>query len=141
MTDDGDVRDLLTRYSECAYAKDVDQFMTMYAPDVRIFDLWGSWELIGSDAWRDGIAGWFGSLGDDRVVVDFDDVDVCVSGDLATVAAMVGYSGETATGERVRQMANRLTWVLNRVDGAWRVIHEHTSAPVEMDSGIVILAR
>jgi uncharacterized protein (TIGR02246 family) len=141
MTENDDVLDLLTRYSESAYEKDVDRFMTMYAPDVRIFDLWGSWESIGADAWRDGIAGWFGSLGEDRVVVEFDDVDVSASGDLATVTAMVGYSGENATGERIREMTNRLTWVLKRTDGEWRVVHEHTSAPVEMDSGKVILAR
>jgi uncharacterized protein (TIGR02246 family) len=136
-----DVHSLLAVYSESAYAKDVDRFMTMYAEDVRIFDLWGKWEILGASEWRQGIAGWFGSLGDDRVVVDFDSVAVDVSGDLAALTAMIEYSAESHSGERLRQMANRLTWVLKRVDGAWLVIHEHTSAPVDDASGKVILAR
>jgi uncharacterized protein (TIGR02246 family) len=141
MTDEDDVRALLTVYRESAYAKDVARFMTMYAEGVRVFDLWGSWEVTGAAAWGEGIAGWFGSLGDDRVVVDFDDIAVSVGGDLAAVSAMVGYSAESASGERVRQMTNRLTWVLARTDGGWRVTHEHTSAPVDDATGKVILAR
>jgi uncharacterized protein (TIGR02246 family) len=141
MADSDDVLELLTVYKESAYAKDVDRFMTMYADDVRVFDLWGSWESTGASAWREGISGWFGSLGDELVLVDFDDVDVSVGGDLASLTAFVDYSAESAAGERVRQMTNRLTWVIARTDGAWRVTHEHTSAPVNDATGTVILER
>jgi uncharacterized protein (TIGR02246 family) len=141
VTDEDDVRALLTVYSESAYAKDVDRFMTMYADGVRVFDLWGSWEIAGAVSWRESIAGWFGSLGDESVVADFDDIDVSASGDLAALTAMVGYSAESASGDRVRQMTNRLSWVIARTDGRWRVIHEHTSAPVGMETGKVILER
>ena len=141
MPDNDDVRALLGVYSESAYAKDVDRFMTMYADDVRIFDLWGTWVISGAAGWRDGISGWFGSLGEERVVVDFEDVAVTESGDLASLTAMVAYSAESASGDRIRQMTNRLTWVLSRSDEAWRVVHEHTSAPVDDASGKVILER
>ena len=136
-----DVSELLTVYSESAYAKDIDRFMTNYADDVRVFDLWGSWEIRGAATWREGIAGWFDSLGDDRVVVEFDDVEVAVSGELATLSAFVTYSAEAASGERIRQMTNRLSWTLSWQDGAWRVTHEHTSAPVDPETGKVMLSR
>jgi len=136
-----DVSELLTVYSESAYAKDIDRFMTNYADDVRVFDLWGSWEIRGAATWREGITGWFDSLGDDRVVVEFDDVEVAVSGELATLSAFVTYSAEAASGERIRQMTNRLSWTLSRQDGAWRVTHEHTSAPVDAETGKVMLSR
>ena len=141
MTDTDDVRSLLAVYSESALAKDVDRFMTIYADDVRIFDLWGTWQISGVSAWRHGITAWFGSVGDDLVVVDFDDVAISVGGDLAALTAMIEYSAQTPAGERVRQMANRLTWVLARTDASWRVIHEHTSAPVDDATGTVILQR
>ena len=141
MTDEDDVRALLSIYSESALAKDVDRFMTMYATDVRVFDLWGSWELAGVAPWRDQIAEWFGSLGDERTIADFDSIEVSVGGDLATLTAMVDYSAESPSGERVRQMTNRLTWVLARTDGTWQVTHEHTSAPADVDTGKVILER
>ena len=136
-----DVSSLLTVYSEAAYAKDVDRFMTNYSADVRVFDLWGSWEIRGAASWRQGIAGWFDSLGEDRVVVEFDDVDVALSGDLAALSAFVAYSAESASGDRIRQMTNRLSWTLSRQSGAWRVTHEHTSAPVDPETGKVMLSR
>jgi len=141
MNDSDDVRALLAVYSEAAHAKDVDRFMTMYAPGVRVFDLWGRWEVVGASVWRESITGWFGSLDDDRVVVEFEGVEVSVGGDLAAVTAMVGYSADSPAGERIRQMTNRLTWVLERADDMWRVTHEHTSAPVDDATGAVILAR
>jgi len=141
MTDHDDVQALLTRYKESAYQKDIDAFMSIYSEGVRIFDLWGAWQSVGASAWREGITGWFDSLGDGRVVVDFSEVEISVDGALAAVSAMVEYSGESSTGVIEREMANRLTWVLGRIDGDWLVAHEHTSAPVDMQSGKVILSR
>ena len=38
-------------------------------------------------------------------------------------------------------MNNRLTWILRKEpDGAWKIVHEHTSAPVG-DEGKVQLRR
>jgi len=141
VTDHDDVVALLGRYSDSAYRKDVEAFMSMYASEVRVFDLWGSWEVKGASSWRDGIAGWFESLGAGRVVCEFTDVEVFTGGDLAALSAMIQYSGESPEGAIEREMANRLTWTLTRVNGVWRVIHEHTSAPVDMGSSKVILAR
>jgi ketosteroid isomerase-like protein len=37
---------------------------------------------------------------------------------------------------------NRLTWVLRKTpEGAWKVIHEHASAPVDVGTGKVTLQR
>jgi ketosteroid isomerase-like protein len=39
-------------------------------------------------------------------------------------------------------MNNRLTWALHKsADGTWKVVHEHTSSPVEMATGKVDLKR
>ena len=38
-------------------------------------------------------------------------------------------------------MNNRLTWGLRKTHGTWKVVHEHTSAPVDMSTGKVDLAR
>jgi ketosteroid isomerase-like protein len=31
-------------------------------------------------------------------------------------------------------MRNRLTWVLRERDGAWKVVHEHTSVPLDFET-------
>ena len=68
------VHEALARYSAAAYDKNVDAFVSLYADDVHVFDMWNSWELRGIGAWRDMAVGWFSSLGDERVVVSASDV-------------------------------------------------------------------
>ena len=38
-------------------------------------------------------------------------------------------------------MQNRLTWALVRRGYAWKIVHEHTSAPVDHATGKVVLKR
>jgi uncharacterized protein (TIGR02246 family) len=136
-----EVESLLDAYRDAVDAKDVDAFVAIFADDVRVFDMWGTWSHDGIDAWREMTEGWFGSLGDERVRVDFDDVQTTVGEDVAVLSAFVTFAGLSADGEELRSMNNRLTWGLRTVDGTWKVVHEHTSAPVEMATGKVDLRR
>ena len=61
--------------------------------------------------------------------------------DVAAVSAFTTFAAVTPTGEKLRSMNNRLTWVLRKdADGAWKIAHEHTSAPAG-DGGKVQLQR
>ena len=139
------VSDVLTpicdAYRDAVLHKDVDAFVALYAADVRIFDLWETWSYDGRDAWRRAVAGWFGSLGDERVAVSFDDVRVTVRGDLAIAHAFVTYRNLAADGAPGRAMQNRLSWTLVRAEDRWSIVHEHTSAPVAPATGKVVLQR
>jgi ketosteroid isomerase-like protein len=108
---------------------------------VRVFDMWGAWSHDGIDTWREMAEGWFGSLGDERVRVEFDDVQTTVGEDVAVLSAFVTFAGLSADGNELRSMNNRLTWGLRKTAGTWKVVHEHTSAPVEMATGKVDLKR
>jgi uncharacterized protein (TIGR02246 family) len=136
-----EVESLLDAYRDAVDAKDVDAFVAIFADDVLVFDMWGTWSHDGIDAWREMAEGWFGSLGDERVRVDFDDVQTTVGEDVAVLSAFVTFAGLSADGEELRSMNNRLTWGLRTVDGTWKVVHEHTSAPVEIATGKVDLRR
>jgi len=136
-----DVGSLLEAYREAVHAKDVDAFVAIFADDVRVFDMWGAWSHDGLDAWREMAEAWFGSLGDERVRVEFDDVQTTVGEDVAVLSAFVTFAGLSADGNELRSMNNRLTWGLRKTAGTWKVVHEHTSAPVEMATGKVDLKR
>ena len=136
-----DVGSLLEAYREAVHAKDVDAFVAIFADDVRVFDMWGAWSHDGIDAWREMAEAWFGSLGDERVRVEFDDVQTTVGEDVAVLSAFVTFAGLSADGNELRSMNNRLTWGLRKTAGTWKVVHEHTSAPVEMATGKVDLKR
>ena len=136
-----DPKEVLDAYKAAVYAKDVDAFMALYDQDVRIFDLWGEWVYDGPEAWRGMATGWFSSVGTDTVVVEMDDVKIIHSGDIAITHAFVTYKGVSAEGKDLRAMQSRHTWVFKQKDGAWKIVHEHSSAPVDRESSKVILQR
>jgi ketosteroid isomerase-like protein len=135
------MQEMLDAYAVAVRAKDVDAFLGLYADDVRTFDLWERWSYDGPEAWRGMVTEWFGSLGDDLVAVEFDEVRSEVGHDVAAVSAFTTYRRLSPAGEELRSMNNRLTWVLRKAgDGSWKIVHEHTSAPAG-DEGRVQLRR
>jgi uncharacterized protein (TIGR02246 family) len=133
---------MLESYAAAVRAKDVDAFLDLYADDARNFDLWNEWSYDGKAELRGMVAEWFGSLGDDEeVAVEWDDVRAEAGTDVAALSAFLTYSAVSSTGEKLRSMNNRLTWVLrNEGDGSWKIVHEHTSAPAG-EGGKVQLRR
>ena len=128
-------------YRDAVFVKDVDAFVALYDREVRVFDLWGVWSYDGIDAWRGMVSGWFASLGAERVAVVFSDERVHVHDDLAIVHAMVTYRSLDVEGREQRAMLNRLTWALKRTGDAWKIVHEHTSAPVDFETAKAMLSR
>lgn len=135
MTDaDHPVRHLLAGYQAAVLAKDVEAFVALYADDVLIYELWGSWthDLA---SWRAMAKGWFEFLGDERSVVEATDVDLTASADMALLTASLTYRAVDAGGKELRSLDNRLSWVARQRGGRWQVVHEHTSVPLSHDTG------
>ena len=142
MTDRDEIEAILDRYRTAVYTKDVDAFIGLYDEDTRVFDLWGRWLYRGSAEWRKPAEEWFGSLGTERSSPEFHDVQFEIGNDVASVHAFITYKGLSADGKELRSMDNRITWVLRKQgDGAWKIIHEHTSAPADFETGKVTLRR
>ena len=133
---------MLDSYAAAVRAKDVEAFVGLYADDVRTFDLWSEWSYDGKPAFREMVTEWFGSLPDDEVVaVEFDEIRTQAGEDVAAVSAFTTFAAVTTDGTELRSMNNRLTWILRKdADGAWKIAHEHTSAPAG-DEGKVQLRR
>jgi uncharacterized protein (TIGR02246 family) len=140
-TADVPVQRMLDSYTAAVFARDVDAFVALYDDDVRVFDLWAVWSFDGRDAWRNAVAGWFGSLGAERVVVDVSEVRTTVADDLAIAHAVVTFKSMSADGSALHAMQNRFTWALRRKEGAWKIIHEHSSAPIDAGTMKVLLQR
>jgi ketosteroid isomerase-like protein len=122
---------VLDRYAAAVRAKDVAAYMALYDDDVRVFDLWADWSLHGIKAWRDLTVDWFASLGSEYVVVSAADTNASASGDLAIGHAFLTYSAFSAEGQRLRWLSNRITVGLRRSGEAWKIIHQHTSSPID----------
>jgi uncharacterized protein (TIGR02246 family) len=129
------VTTLFENYTSAVLAKDVDAFLELYAHDTLVFDSWGYWELAGVDAWRSMVQMWFESLDDKLCEARFTEVVATVRDDVAFAHAAVRYAEKTASGETVDSMMNRMTVTLEKRDGEWKITHEHTSMPLDMETG------
>jgi ketosteroid isomerase-like protein len=132
---------VLASYAAAVLAKDIDAFMRLYDPRVRVFDAWGVWSYEGADAWQRAVEGWFTSLRSERVRVSFDDVEHAGGRELAIVTAIVTYAVVSPEGETLRAMQNRLTWALRTSGHVPRIVHEHTSPPIDFEHTTAILQR
>ncbi len=135
------VMQALGAYRSAVHAKDVDALAALYADDVRVFDMWGEWQYDGLDAWRGMASGWFGSLGDERVVVDFADVRAFGNAGLVVGHAFATYAAVDAQGATLRSLVNRFSVTLRRDADAWKIVHEHSSSPLDFATAKAILQR
>lgn len=136
-----EVEALFETYKNAVFQKDVEAFTALFDEKVRVFDIWVLWTYDGLAAWRDMAKDWFSSLGTDRVVVTFDDIQIETDGGLATATAYVRFAAISEKGEELRYLENRLTWVARKKDGTWVIIHQHTSSPIDFKTMKVILKR
>ena len=142
MRDHASIEEMLEQYKAAAYAKDVDAFVGLFDENVRVFDMWGRWSFDDASEWRESVTQWFKSVGDDRIGVEFDDVQTVVGDSVAAASAFVTFRGLSPDGQERRSMNNRLSWVLRKTEnGEWKVVHEHSSAPVDPETAKVRLQR
>ncbi|MGM9490781.1 YybH family protein [Ideonella sp. YS5] len=132
---------IIETYRSAVYAKDAAALMRLYDPKVRVFDAWGVWSYENAEAWQRTVESWFGSLGQERVKVTFDDVIVTDARESAIVSAIVTYASVSPEGTALRAMQNRLTWGLKTSGHVLRIVHEHTSAPIGFEDQKAILQR
>ena len=135
------IQRVMGSYQAAVLAKDVEALMRLYHPTVRVFDTWGVWLYPDAPSWRTAVEGWFTSLGAEKVRVSFSEVQTTAEQSLATVSAIVTYAAESAGGEQLRSMQNRITWILRETGHVLRIVHEHTSAPIGFEDFKAILTR
>ena len=135
-----ELQSLFDRYKQTVYQKDAEAFLDLFDENVRVLDMW-AWTYDGLAAWREMVTGWFANLGADRDVVTFDDVRIQQSGDMAVASAIARFAAVSEKGEELRFLQNRLTWVARQQNGVWKIIHEHSSGPVDGSTMKVLLHR
>jgi ketosteroid isomerase-like protein len=136
-----EIHRIIESYQAAVFARDAEDFMRIYHPMVRVFDAWAVWSYEGAPAWRAAVEGWFSSLGTERVSASFSELQSTADHDVIVISAIVTYAAQSAQGEPLRSMQNRMTWVLRDSEHGFQIVHEHTSAPLAFDDAKAILTR
>ncbi len=132
MNDKDPILAVMAGYKQAVYEKNVEAFLALYDESVTVFDMWGpQWVCQGIRAWGEMARDWLGSLGSERVVVEFDDLQVRQTLEMATVTAYVTYTAVSGDGTTLRSLQNRMTCTLEKRSGPWLITHEHTSGPID----------
>jgi ketosteroid isomerase-like protein len=124
-------RDILDNYSHFVRNKDYEGFIGQYAPNLINYDLWQAATYNTISSWQKNINKWFDDLGDEYVTVTFRDITVYESRNTAFLHGIMTYEGHSKEGDVLRAMDNRLSWGLIYLEREWKIVHEHTSLPID----------
>lgn len=133
-----EVQDVLDTYKSAIYEQDSNKFLSLYNSDIHIFDSWNTWESKGIAAWKENVAEWFNGLGKENILlqVHFNDVVIEEGAAAAFVHCAVTFAAhDEDSGETLREMTNRFTFGLKKISESWSIVHEHSSLPIDMDTG------
>ncbi len=127
--------DFFSLYKDALLRKDGAQMKGLYHEDITMFDLWDDFSLRGESAVGAMIDGWFDSIADERVDVDFSDLQVIGDGDAAFGNGYTEFKAYDGEGQVLRRMRERITVCLIREGERWYVVNQHTSVPIKLETG------
>lgn len=130
---------VLDFYKAAVYEKDANKFLSIYDSSARVFDTWGVWVFESRESRRSVIENWFESLNQERVLVNFSDIKLTESDELAVLTTIGSYAAISIDGVELRSMQNRFTWALKLIDSQWKIVHEHTSVPIGNDLTAILV--
>ena len=132
-TDEAEILALIDSMTEAVYRKDAPGFAAEFAGDAAICNLapplvHRGVDLAEKQAWFDSWA--------TPIEIEARDFTVSASGDVAFAHGYMQMSGRKHGAEHGVNFWMRETLGLERKDGAWRIVHEHTSVPFYMDGSL-----
>lgn len=121
------IRTLIDRWSEAVRNEDLATIRADHDANILMFDVPPPFLSRGIDAY---MATWqlFFSNVEKPVAFNFEDVEVTAGSDVAFATAKGKCINIDRTGKR-EPLEFRLTMGLKKIDGEWRVMHEHHSLP------------
>jgi ketosteroid isomerase-like protein len=132
-TDKAAIRAIIEAVNQAHHDKDAAAITAQYAQDAVIADLSPPLTHIGIDAaqkaaWLDT---WEGPV--ERLSRDF---HIEVSGDLAFCRGFFQLAGTPKSLGEPISFWMRATVCLRRIEGRWKIVHEHESVPFYMDGSL-----
>ena len=103
----------------------------LYHDNVMIYDMWGQGFQSGINSWSAVVKEWFGSLGNEKVKVEFENREVHEGEQIGFANALIIYQAMSIENAVIRSMKNRITVGFVKENGQWKVRHQHTSAPID----------
>ncbi len=134
-TVENEIRALVEAWHTTVTGGDLDRIMAFYDDDVVAFDAIATLQFVGAAAYREHWAQCLQFMGEGSIVLH--SVTVQASDDLAVAWFIDRCSGPNEQGE-MESGYTRGTACYRRQGDGWRIVHEHFSMPIDMQTGKAI---
>lgn len=125
--DEAEIRRLIAAWSAALEAKDVEALTADYLPDTVLYDAIPPYKTVGKAAIREAWANCLPYF-PETFKSEHRDITIHVSGDIALVHGLHHFV-PTPADDPSGQTWMRISVCYRRIDGKWKVVHEHISVP------------
>jgi ketosteroid isomerase-like protein len=132
------IRQRFDKLAEAIRAADLDGVMPIYAPDIVTYDVQSPLRRFGAEGKRKNWVDVF-TLFQPPLNCEFRDLTITANGDMAFVTSLNRIGGTMRNGNASSGFWVRFTACLRRIDGDWLIVHDHASAPLDVQSGRALL--
>ena len=131
------IQTLLEERAAAVRSGDLDRLMTVVAPDAVLYDALATLQRTGRTAIREKtnewLSGYTGPIG-----YEIRNLQILSGGDVAVCHYLYRITGTMQDGQQVDMWLRSTLGLIHR-DGAWTIVHEHTSVPFDAASGSALL--
>jgi uncharacterized protein (TIGR02246 family) len=127
--EEAQIRQLSQDWVAAVRSKDLTSLMNLYTSGIVVFDLPAPLQYEGKDAYRQNMTEWFESF--ETIGYEIRSLTISAGADVAFAHSLNHISG-TRTNSEETDVWVRATVGYRKIDGRWRITHEHFSTPFEM---------
>jgi ketosteroid isomerase-like protein len=132
--EEAEIRGLIADQQRAVYAKDVERIMSYYTAEFAVFNVKPPFQIRGTGEWRrvweTSLSHFPASFG-----TETRDLVITVSGGMAVAHYLSRFTGLPGDPSWIRTTA-----VYKRIDGKWRIVHEHYSVPINPETSRAVFA-
>jgi ketosteroid isomerase-like protein len=136
--DEADIRQQLDNLIAAIRAMDLDGLKPIYASGIVSFDVGPPLQRVGVDGkcrnWEEAFTVFQPPIG-----YEIRDLTITSGGDVAFGHGFNRLSGMLKDGSMSSGVWVRATFCFRKIDGAWLIVHDHASVPLDFASGRAIL--
>jgi uncharacterized protein (TIGR02246 family) len=136
-SDEAQIRQLIAQWGQALHAKDLNTLMSYYAPDILTFDILPPLQYQEIDAYRKNFEAWFTSV-QGPLEYETRDLRITTGEDVAFCHSLNRVRSTMTTGETTQTWV-RVTVGFRKIEGTWRITHEHVSVPCDLETSHALL--
>lgn len=132
-TNEEQIREFTQKWLQAVHVKDLDAVMACYAEDVVAYDLFCTAKVTGREPYRKNFEMWFQCCETGPASYEIVELDIVAGDEVAFARSLNRMTGPNPEG-KVEESWIRVTVGFQKRGGEWKVVHEHVSVPLDMET-------